>query len=119
MEAQLETNEISQTGKQNKKSGFKKGMILKKVDLETAKLIFNIKEKANRKSFGRKVRDGEILAMAVRLLGPEHIQELQEATFSEQDRLHITHEDYVKKHGKISLDQFIGKLIRGEITQKT
>lgn len=85
MEAQLETNEISQTGKQNKKSGFKKGMILKKVDLETAKLIFNIKEKANRKSFGRKVRDGEILAMALRLLGPEHIQELQEATFSEQD----------------------------------
>lgn len=119
METQTDTKLNEANNKESKKSGFKKGMILKKVDLETAKLIFAIKEKINRKAYGRKVRDGEILSLAIRLLGPEHIQQLQEATYSEQDRLHITHEDYVKKNGKISLDQFIGKLIRGEITQKS
>lgn len=114
MEQQIEITN-SPIEKQGKKPAFKKGMILKKVDLETAKVIFQIKEKANKKNFGRKVRDGEIVALAVRLLKPEHILELQEATFSEQDRLHITHEEYMKQHGKVSLDQFIGKLIRGEV----
>lgn len=86
------------------------------IDLDTAKLVFQFKEKVNKKPFGRPVRDYEILAYAVRLLKPEHIVEIQEQTYSEQDRLNMAHENYMKDNGKISLDQFIGKLIRGEIT---
>ncbi len=93
----------------------KRQATVKKVDLETSRLIQQMKDKANRKPYGRKVKDSEILALAVRLLTPEHIKELQEATLSERDRLQMVHEDYQKAHGKISMDQFLGKLLRGEI----
>ena len=88
---------------------------LKKVDAETAKLIQQIKDKANKKPFGRKVKDSEIISLAVRQLNPNHIKELQDATLNERDKLNMLHEDYQRSHGKISLDQFIGRLIRGEI----
>jgi hypothetical protein len=52
------------------------------------------------------------------LLQAEHLAELQQSTLSEKDRLAIAHEDYQKANGKLTLDQFIGKLIRGEIINK-
>ena len=93
----------------------KKSMVLKKMDLEAARLLQSIKDRANKKPFGRKVKDAEILGLAVRQLTPDHIKELQEATYSEKDRLAMVHDDYQKANGRISLDQFIGKLLRGEI----
>lgn len=87
---------------------------LKKLDPETAKLLSSLKEKANRKSYGRKVTDSELLAVGLSLVKPEHLKLLQDKTLSEQDRLKIAHEEFQKKNGKLSLDQFIGKLLRGE-----
>ena len=89
--------------------------LLKKVDSETAKLLAQLKEKANKKALGRKVRESEILSVAVKQVNLEHLKDLQESTYSEQDRLKLAHDDYQKSHGKISLDQFIGKLLKGEI----
>jgi len=94
----------------------KRKNVLKKVDLESAKLLANLKERANKKNYGRKIRDGEIIALGLSLIGTQHLQELQSQTLSEKDRLHMAHEDFVKQHGKISLDQFIGKLLKGEIS---
>lgn len=88
---------------------------LKKLDIETSKLLSQLKEKVNKKSFGRKVKDSEIIRTAINLVGVAEIQQLQESTYSEQDRLRIVHEKFQKQNGKISLDQFIGKLMRGEI----
>ena len=95
----------------------KRKNVLKKVDLESAKLLANLKERANKKLYGRKIRDGEILAKALSLVEHKHLAELQEVTLSEKDRLYMAHEDFVKQNGKISLDQFIGKLLKGEISQ--
>jgi hypothetical protein len=88
---------------------------LKKISIETAKAIQVIKDKANKKPFGRKVKDAEVLAMAVSMISDAEIKILQEATYSEQDRLKMAHSDYVQKNGKISFDDFIGKLLRGEV----
>lgn len=88
---------------------------LKKLDQETAKLLAQLKDKVNKKSFGRKVKDSEIIRVAIQLVGASEIEKLQESTYSEQDRLRMVHEKYQKQNGKISLDQFIGKLMRGEI----
>lgn len=93
----------------------KKSSALKKLDPETSKLLQTIKEKVNKKNFGRKVRDSEIIKKALALLKPEHIEELQESTLTERDRLALAHEDYQKAHGKLTLDQFIGMLLKGEI----
>lgn len=89
--------------------------LLKKIDAQTAKTLLQIKEKANRKDFGRKVQEKEILGLAIRLVTEEHIKELQAQTYSERDRLSMAHEEYQKHHGKITLDQFIGKLLKGEV----
>lgn len=102
-----------------KKEAPKKGVFLKKVDAETARLIHQLRDKANKKTFGRKVRDAEIIGAALRLLTQEHIKELQESSYSERDRLAIAHEDYQRTNGKITLDQFIGKLLKGEISLKS
>jgi hypothetical protein len=90
----------------------------KKVSGDTLKAIRQISDKANKKQFGRRVLDSEILSLAVSLVTDKEIKLLQEATYSEKDRLHIAHSEYVSANGKITLDDFIGKLLRGEIQQK-
>ncbi len=109
------TTETQPEVKPAKKQQAKRQTCLKKIDLETSKLLNQLRDRANKKSYGRKVRDAELIAAGLRLLGEPQITELQDQTLSEQDRLKMAHEDYQKNNGKISLDQFIGRLIRGEI----
>lgn len=99
----------------SKKSQQRKIGYLKKLDFETAKLFSHLKEKVNKKSYGRKIRDCEILSLAIRQINDDHIKQLQNSTMTEKDLLKIAHDDYQKLNGKISLDQFIGKLIRKEL----
>lgn len=102
---------------EKKASQAKRKNVLKKIDTDSAKLLATLKERANKKGYGRKIRDGEIIAKGLSLVETRHLQELQDQTLSEKDRLHMAHEDFVKQHGKISLDQFIGKLLKGEMSQ--
>jgi len=115
VEIELQTRD--ETKKGSKKEA-KKINQLKKLDLETIRLLNSIKDRANKKNFGRKVKDTEIISAALRLISSEHIRELQELTLSERDRLAMAHEEFQKANGKISLDQFIGKLLKGEIRQQ-
>ncbi len=101
-----------------KNSSPKRSVMLKKIDLETARQLQQFKDRVNKKSFGRKIRDAELLALAVSLLSDQHVQPLQESTYSEKDRLSLVHSEFQKAHGKISMDHFIGKLLRGEIQNK-
>jgi len=109
-------SEVTQEEKAAKKAAApKKKTVLKKLDPEAAKLLQSLKDKANKKTFGRKVRDSEIISLGLSLVSNEHVQSLQNQTLSEKDRLHMAHEDFQKTNGKISLDHFIGKLLRNEI----
>ncbi|MFZ3231737.1 MAG: hypothetical protein WA160_16130 [Pseudobdellovibrio sp.] len=96
----------------------KKINVLKKLDPDTVKLLQLFKDKVNKKAFGRKVKDSEIIAAGIKLLGPDQLKDLQQQTYSEKDRLSMAHEEFQKQNGKISLDQFIGKLLKGEVTSK-
>lgn len=116
MEETKSQEKVSEKTADKKASVPKRKNILKKLDPDTGKLLTTLKEKANKKSFGRKVRDSEIIALGLSLVTLEHLTKLQEQTYSEKDRLHLAHEDYVKNNGRISLDNFIGLLIRGEIS---
>lgn len=107
----------SKNQQQVKKVKTEKTSVLKKLDPETGKALKQLKDKINKKSYGRNIRDSEIIALSLSLVNSDHVQKLQESTLSEKDRLHLAHEDYVKEHGKITLDQFIGLLIRGQISQ--
>lgn len=98
-----------------KKTVVKKKQVLKKLDPDTTRLLQSIKDKINRKTHGRKIKDVEIILKGLSLITAEHIAELQSRTLSERDHLNIAHESFQKSNGKLSLDQFIGKLLKGEI----
>ncbi len=112
----MEVSKVEKTSKE--KAAPKKKNVLKKLDTESARILQSLKDKVNKKSFGRKVKDSEIIAKALTLMDANHLQELQDATLSEKDRLHMAHENFVKQNGKITLDQFIGKLLKGEIREQ-
>ena len=101
--------------KKPKKELSKKHNQLKKIDLETARTLEQIKDKVNKKTFGRKIRDTEIIHIALGQINADNIKHLQESTYSEKDRLAMAHEEYQKKHGKLSLDQFIGLLLKHQL----
>ena len=117
MENTQVTDSSSKSQHQAKKVKTEKMSVLKKLDPDTGKTLKQLKDKINKKNFGRSIRDTEIIALSLSLVNSDHIQKLQESTLSEKDRLHIAHEEYVKEQGKITLDQFIGLLIRGQISQ--
>ena len=110
----METETIKTQGKTSKKEKHQIALY-KKIDPESAKILEGIRERVNKKQYGRKINDAEIIAVALKLVTTEAIKELQERTYNENDRLHLIHDEYQKTNGKISLDQFIGRLIRGEI----
>lgn len=89
--------------------------VLKKLDPDSAKLLVLIKDRINKKSVGRKIKDSEILALALRQITDGHIKSLQESTYQEKDLLFLAHEEHVRNHGKITLNQYLGLLIRGEV----
>lgn len=92
-----------------------KKVSLKKLNADTTKLLAGLREKANKKDLGRKVRDSELIHLGLTKITSDDLENLKEATYSEQDRLKMAHEAYQKAHGKLTLDQFIGKLLKGEI----
>jgi hypothetical protein len=108
-------SKIANADEKKKAANLKKATSPRRLDAETGRLLQQIKEKANKKTHGRKVRESQILAYAVRLIQPEHIKDLQAATLSERDRLQIQFEEFQKTSGKLSMDEFIGKLLRGEV----
>lgn len=81
-------------------------------------MLNQIKDRANKKTIGRKIKDGEIIGLALKLISADQIKELQELTYSEKDRLALAHEEYQKKNGKLTIEQFISKLLDGEISMK-
>lgn len=115
----MEDQKTVEKTSEKKSTPAKRKNVLKKLDVDAAKLLQTLKDKANKKTYGRKIRDSEIIAKALGLIEANHLQELQEETLSEKDRLHMAHEEFQKTNGKISLDHFIGKLLKGELGIKS
>lgn len=91
---------------------------IKRLDLASAKLLAQLKEKANKKDIGRKVLESEIISVALKLVTNEHIKELQAVTYSANDRLMLAYADYQKTNGKITLDEFIHNLLKSDQSKK-
>lgn len=91
---------------------------LKKVDQKTSEKLIDLKARVNSKGLGRKISEMEIISFAMDLIEDRHLMELQERTYSEQDRLRLAHEEYKKLNGEITLDQFIGVLLKSQLKKK-
>ena len=88
---------------------------MKKLLPESINKLKKLNQKANSKEIGKKVKDSDLIHMGLTLIQDQHIKQLQEATYSEQDKLKIAHKEYCKKNGSVSFDKFIGILLRGEV----
>lgn len=85
---------------------------------ETKKRVSSDLARINKKDFGRNIRADDYLALAVSLITPEHIQQLQESSLSHADRLERDYRSYVLKFGPISKDEYLGKRLNGEIANQ-
>jgi hypothetical protein len=88
-----------------------------RVKRETKRRIQVELAKINKKAYGRNVRIDALISCAMSLLGDADIIALQESSLSNADRLERQFRDYAKNHSGASKDEFIGKLLSGEIGQ--
>ena len=88
-----------------------------RVKQETKKKLLQEIVKCNKKQYGKKIRPDDYLAIAISLITPEHVKELQNASLSNSDRMEIKYREYISQHGHITKDTFIGRLLRGESIQ--
>jgi hypothetical protein len=86
-----------------------------RVRRETKRQILSVLESINKKDLGRRVHTEEFLALALRLVTPQHLEQLQEASLSNADRLERDYRDCVAQHGPITRDEYLGKRLTGEI----
>ncbi|MGE0175075.1 MAG: hypothetical protein AB7T49_19935 [Oligoflexales bacterium] len=86
-----------------------------RVKRETKRRIQAELAKVNKKPFGRKVRVDALVSRALNLLTDADIKALQEASLFNADRLEMAYLEHVKKHGSVTKDEFLGKLLSQEI----
>lgn len=82
---------------------------------ETRRKVLQDLAKLNRKDFGRRLRADEYVALAISKLTPEDMTKLVEGSLSNQDRLERGFKAYIAKNGPVTKDDFIGKIMSGEI----
>lgn len=88
-----------------------------RVSLEFRKKVLSDLSKLNKKPFGKRIRPEAYLARAVAKLTPEDFNELQQSSLSNQDRMEQSYREYISKNGSISRDEFLGKILTGEIAK--
>ena len=68
----------------------------------TANRLKTIISKINRKTYGRKVTATDVVEVSLSLLGETELMEIEQSTYSNQDRLDIEYKQFCKKSGKVS-----------------
>jgi hypothetical protein len=90
-----------------------------RIKKETKRKIFGDLAQINKKDFGKRVRPEAYIALAISLVRPEHLTQLQETSLSNADRLEMDYRKFVSEHGPISKDEYLGKRLRGEATPES
>jgi hypothetical protein len=90
-----------------------------RVKRETRKKILSELSKINKKDYGRKITIDDFVALAIGLVDAKHIEALQQRSLTNTDRLELEYRAYVKAQGSITKDDYLGKLMRGELQTLT
>ena len=104
----MDTTEPIKKAKPADKSGSSFAL---RVRRETKRRVMQELAKVNKKDFGRKVTVDDLIGLAVSLLNAAHLTHLQERSLSNADRLKQRLREYVKKHGAVSKDEFLGMIL--------
>jgi hypothetical protein len=81
----------------------------------TKEKIDSLLDRANNKSFGRKVKVNDIIDMSIDLISDRHLKSLQENSLSNGDRLEMLLKSVSDANPSMSKDELIGLLLQGEL----
>jgi len=108
--------EQAKVEKSNKPKAAPASTVGLRVKRETKRRVMQELAKINKKDFGKRIKADDLIALAIGLVGEQHLRQLQESSLSHTDRLALQHRAYIRQHGNISKDEFIGKLLSGELS---
>ena len=91
------------------------GTVPIQVKLETKKKMDEILERVNKKDLGRKIRNDELILMALSLTGGEQIKHLKENSLSNGDLFEQAYRRYVAKNKSATKDEFLGLVMAGKV----
>jgi hypothetical protein len=78
--------------------------------------LADIVRRANENRAGKKrIRAIAVVEYALDLVTEEHISALRNQILTNSERLQIMHRGYKYSHGEISFDEFVGKLVSGQL----
>lgn len=86
------------------------------VDNETKNEFRALMEKINKKQYGKRIRASSVISRLIKSITPKFIQELQDASLSNNDKFEMAYKEYVLNKGPISKDDFMGMLLAGEVS---
>lgn len=91
-----------------------------RVSRTTKEKIMKLVARLNKeKKFGNQIKPDAVISKAVDLLEPKHHEELKEASMTHKDRFERAYQEYVKKQGPISKDEFYGILLSGQLASNS
>jgi hypothetical protein len=102
----------SQEENQTKISKEKQKMANLEVSKETKKKITSAILMLNRKELGQPITPEQYLSLAISLLTPQHLEQLKTESLTNKDRLEIKYREHCKEQGRISMDEFLGFLLK-------
>lgn len=82
-----------------------------RVSNETRKILNRLLDKANKKSFGKKIKADALFAISLGLLTDKHIKELQDGSLTNADRLDMAFKEFKKRNSGATRDEFLGSLL--------
>ena len=85
-----------------------------RVKAASKKVALALRDEANNKPSGRKVKLDDIFELALNLVTSEHLKALQEQSLTNEDRKELLRQKYIETHGPISRDQFTGLMMSAE-----
>ena len=85
---------------------------------KTQLLLRKLLTQANQKDIGNKIKRDDLLHLGLSLIQDSHISDLKNQSLNNADRMELLYREYVKNHGPISKDAFLGRVMSGEIALK-
>lgn len=82
-----------------------------RVKRETKRRVMQDLAKINKKDFGKRIKADDLIGLALGLVQEQHLNQLQESSLSNSDRLTLQHRAYVRQHGNITKDDFLGLVL--------
>ena len=90
-----------------------------RLSFATKKQLDVLLEKANKKSFGKKVKPTDLIELALTLVDDQHLESLKQSSLSNLDRLEMLYDQFSKENPGVTKDEIIGQLLSGELTKTT